>query len=201
MASRALAAPAGSLSSTAARRLNWGCGRRTAPGWINADLRRAPGVDLVGDIRDGLPLPDASIDYAISMHGLQDLPYLAVVPALRELRRVLVPGGTLRLGLPDFERALDALRRGDRDYFYVPDEEARSLAGKLIVQLTWYGDSRMLFTAEFTAELLARAGFTAIREAAFGQTHSGIPAIVTLDNRKRESFFIEARAPLAETEP
>jgi predicted SAM-dependent methyltransferase len=90
------------------RRLNWGCGPTPAAGWINADLLSAPGIELSGDIRDGLALPDDSIDYAVSIHGLQDLPYLDVLPALRELRRVLRPGGVLRLALPDLERSIEA---------------------------------------------------------------------------------------------
>lgn len=87
------------------RRLHWGCGENAVPGWINADRRERPGVTVIGDIRDGLPLESASIDYIVSIHALQDLPYFDVVPALAELRRLLVPGGVLRLGLPDMDRA------------------------------------------------------------------------------------------------
>jgi len=39
------------------------------------------------------------------------------VPVLAELRRVLKPGGVLRLVLPDLLKGVDAYRRGDRDYF------------------------------------------------------------------------------------
>src|SRR4051812_42470040 len=102
-------------------RLNWGCGTKPAAGWLNADVRALEGVDLSGDIRAGLPLPADLLDCVVSTHALQALPYLDVVPALRELRRVLRPGGVLRLGLPDLDRAIDAYRRGDRAYFYVPD--------------------------------------------------------------------------------
>lgn len=56
------------------RRLNWGCGPRPAEGWINSDVRAAPGVDLSCYIRDGLPLPDRSVDYAVALHALQDVP-------------------------------------------------------------------------------------------------------------------------------
>src|ERR687888_404213 len=127
---------------SAPRRLHWGCGAVTPPGWVNSDARRGPGVDLVCDIRDGLPVPDASFDYAVSIHALQDLPYFDVVPALRELRRVLVVGGVLRLAVPDLERAIQAYVRGDRDYFLVPDTHVRSIGGKLCVQMLWYGSLR-----------------------------------------------------------
>jgi SAM-dependent methyltransferase len=173
-------------------RLNWGCGPVPARGWINSDRHAAPGIDLAADIRDGLPAPDDHFDYAVSIHALQDVPYLDVVPALRELRRVLRPEGVLRLGLPDLDRAVRAYVRGDRRYFYIPDDEARSLGGKLAVQLCWYSSVRTPFTADFVEELLDRAGFRDVTHCAFRTTTSRWPEIVELDNRERESFFVEA---------
>ena len=173
-------------------RLNWGCGPTPAPGWINADRVHARGVELCRDIREGLALPDGSIEYAVAMHALQDVPYLDVVPVLKELRRVLRPGGVLRLGLPDLERALAAYARGARDYFYIPDAEVQTLSGKLIVQIVWYGSVRTPFTWEFARELLDKAGFRRVVRCAFRLTASAHGAIVELDNRERESLFVEA---------
>jgi predicted SAM-dependent methyltransferase len=174
------------------RRLNWGCGRHPQPGWINSDAKEGAGIDLSCDIRDGLPLENDSIDYAVSIHALPELPYPDLVPTLVELRRVLKPDGVLRLGLPDLERAIDAYRRADAGYFLVPDEDARSLGGKLVVQLTWYGYVRSLFTREFTEELLAKASFVRFAVCKYGRTASSHPEIVELDNREQESLFVEA---------
>jgi len=177
---------------TAITRLNWGCGPRPPSDWLNADRLCEPGIQLVGDIRDGLALADDTVDYAVSIHGLQDLPYLDVVPALRELRRVLRPGGVLRLALPDLERSIEAWLRGDRAYFYVPDDEVSSLGGKLIVQAIWYGSTRTPFTWDFLQELALRAGFARVVRCKLGYTESAWPEIVALDNRERESLFAEA---------
>ncbi|HKT83745.1 MAG TPA: methyltransferase domain-containing protein [Solirubrobacterales bacterium] len=177
------------------RRLNWGCGSHQAPGWINSDVRPNPGVDLVADIREGLPLADGCLDYAVSVHALPELAYPELVPALSELRRVLKPGGTLRLVLPDLDRAIDAYRAGDSSYFKVDAEEVSSLGGRLVVQMLWYGYSRSLFTAEFTAELLEKAGFECVAQCRPGGTESGIEEIVVLDNREDESLYVEGRAP------
>jgi predicted SAM-dependent methyltransferase len=174
------------------RRLHWGCGPITPYGWVNSDLEALPGVDIAADIRDGLPLADDAFDYVVSIHALPELPYLDLDPALQELRRVLRPGGVLRLGLPDLSRALDAWLNKDIDYFFlIPDEVVKTLSGKMIVQLTWYGRSRSFYTPEFARELLERNGFGAVVTCPFGQTASPFPGIVELDDRPVESFFIE----------
>jgi SAM-dependent methyltransferase len=175
-----------------ARRLNWGCGTQPEPGWINSDRKEGAGIDISCDIREGLPLAEGSIDYAVSIHALPEVPYPDLLPVLRELRRVLKPGGVLRLGLPNMERAFDAYRRGDRDWFLIPDDEMHSVGGKLITQLVWYGYSRTLFVPEFAEELCRRAGFAEVRQLAGGQTASPFPDIVALDDRPLESFFVEA---------
>jgi predicted SAM-dependent methyltransferase len=111
---------------------------------------------------------------------------------LRELRRVIKPGGILRLCLPDLIKGIRAYERGDRDYFLVPDEDARSLGAKLITQLIWYGYSRTLFTAEFIEEMLQKAGFGRVEHCAYRQTTGPHPEIVELDNREPESLYVEA---------
>ena len=179
-------------TQTEVKRLNWGCGGHTMPGWINSDQKEGPDIDLSCDIRRGLPLTDGSMDYAVSIHALPEVPYDGIIPVLRELRRVIKPGGVLRLCLPDLLKGVDAYRRGDKDYFLVPDEDARSPGAKLVVQLIWYGYSRTLFTSDFIAEMLLKAGFSRVEHCAFGQTSGPFTDIVDLDNREAESLFVEA---------
>jgi SAM-dependent methyltransferase len=174
-------------------RLNWGCGPMARPGWINADRLANPGVDLPGDIRDGLPLADASVDYAVAMHALQELPYGDLEPALRELRRVITPGGVLRIGVPDLDRAIAAYVAGEREYFDVPDADAACIGAKLVVATVGYGAVRTPFTFDFAAELLDRAGFRDVVRCELGRTTSTFEDIVALDDRKRETLFVEAR--------
>jgi predicted SAM-dependent methyltransferase len=174
------------------RRLNWGCGEYPEPGWLNSDIKDSPGIDIVADVRAGLPLETDSIDYITSIHALPELPYPDLVPALAELRRVLKPGGVLRLALPDLDRAIAAYQRGDHEYFDVPDADARSIGAKFVTQMTWYGYSHTLFVYDFVEELLERAGFAQITRCQYKQTASRWPDIADLDNRERESLFVEA---------
>jgi len=177
----------------AVRRLNWGCGTSPDPGWINSDVKEDPAVDIVCDILDGLPLEGDSIDYAVSIHALPELRLPDLAPALMELRRVLVPGGVLRLALPDLDRGIRAYLDGDRDYFLIPDSDARSPGAKFVTQMLWYGYSKSLFTEDFVCELLERAGFREIAPCRYRETASEYPEIVELDNRPEESLFVEAR--------
>ncbi len=176
----------------AIKRLNWGCGPDVRFGWVNSDIAPAPGVDIVGDIRAGLPLAADTFDYIVSIHALPEIPYRDMNRVLQELRRVLKPNGVLRLALPDMHKAIQAMLAGDVDYFLIDDDEVRCLSGKCIVQLTWYGQSRCQFTVEFVSELLARNGFREIRACGYRESQSDLPGITELDNRPLESLFIEA---------
>lgn len=174
------------------KRLNWGCGQSGEPGWINSDLKEGPGIDISCDILEGLPLESDSIDYIVSIHALPMIPYTEVVSVLKELKRVLKPGGVLRMGLPDLDKGIGAYHRNEKDYFFIPDDETKSISGKLIVQLIWYGYSRTMFTYEFAEELIQKASFREVRHCNYQETYSAFDEITSLDNRERESFFVEA---------
>jgi predicted SAM-dependent methyltransferase len=174
------------------KRLNWGCGGWVPAGWINSDIREAPGINLPCNILEGLPLETGTIDYATSMHALQEVSFTSLVPVLQELRRVLKPRGVLRLGLPDLDKGIAAYQRGDAAYFQVPDDDARTVGAKFVTQMLWYGYSKVLFTSDFAGEILLKAGFADVRQCAFQETASAWPAIVELDNRQSETLFVEA---------
>ena len=180
------------MSTTDIKRLNWGCGSWTPEGWINSDIKEGHGINLVADISKGLPLESDSLDYAVCIHSLPEIPYPDLVPALAELRRVLKPGGALRVALPDLDRGIAAYQRGDKGYFLIPDDEVKSIGAKFIVQMLWYGYTRLLFTHDFIIEMLEKAGFSRVVRSAHKVTHSPWPEITDLDNREEESLFVEA---------
>ena len=180
------------MGETTVRRLHWGCGSWRPDGWINSDQKEGPGIDISCDIRNGLPLETGSIDYAVSIHALPEVPYPDLGVVLGELRRVLKPGGVLRLSLPDLDRTIRAYLRGDSSHFPIPDEDAASLGAKFVVHLIWYGYTRTFFTHDFIVEQLFKAGFTRVEQCAYRETRSPHPEIVELDNREEESLFVEA---------
>jgi SAM-dependent methyltransferase len=177
------------------QRLNWGCGPNAIEGWLNSDRHAASGIDIVGDILHGLPIESSSIDYIVAVHVLQDLTWGDIPPALREVLRILKPGGYFRLAVPDIDRAIDAYRRGDAQYFHVPNCDAQSVGAKFITQIIWYGSVRTPCTFDFVHESLESSGFVSVLRCRFGETASPHAEITALDNRERESLFVEAQRP------
>ncbi len=173
------------------QRLNWGCGDHLGEGWINSDAKDGGGIDLVADIRRGLPLSDDCIDYAVSVHALPELSIPEVEGALVELCRVLKPGGVLRLALPDLRRSIAAFQEGRQDFFKIEQDAASCLDGRFIRHTLWHGYTRTLFTPAFARELMEGAGFADIQACNYRQTRSNFEEIVELDNRADESFFVE----------
>jgi predicted SAM-dependent methyltransferase len=86
-----------------ALRLHIGCGDKPLPGWVNIDrVARAPGVVTELDITN-LPYPDASVDAVLAEHVFEHFTFVEEQLAWREMARVLRPGGTLVIEVPDFE--------------------------------------------------------------------------------------------------
>ena len=85
------------------RRLNLGCGDFPKDGFLNVDLRPAPGVQLIHDLSE-LPYPfeDEQFDRIEADHVLEHLP--EVFPVMRELHRILSPTGKLVIRVPHFSR-------------------------------------------------------------------------------------------------
>lgn len=83
--------------------LNVGCGPFPTPGYVNLDYRWVPGVDVVWDLRQPLPFPAGRFRGVYSEHCLEHLDAVALDRVLRELYRILAPGGRVRLSVPSLE--------------------------------------------------------------------------------------------------
>lgn len=80
-------------------KLNLGCGRVPLPGYLNVDLRPAPGVDVVMDVSSvPWPWPTASVDEVRAHALLEHLHGWERV--LLEAARVLRPGAVLDILVP-----------------------------------------------------------------------------------------------------
>lgn len=96
--------PSSSSSVPDLRKLNVGCGDRALPHWTNLDFVARDGLVSAHDLRTPLPFPDATFDAVYHSHVLEHLDLPAAARLLRECHRVLKPGGTLRVAVPDLEQ-------------------------------------------------------------------------------------------------
>jgi len=81
-------------------KLNLGCGNKILEGYINLDINKGKGVDIVHDLNE-LPLPfeNEIFDYILCRDVLEHVNYL---PLMDELYRILKIGGKLKIKVPHF---------------------------------------------------------------------------------------------------
>ena len=80
-------------------KLDIGCGNKTEKGFIGID-RRDCGQEIVWDVREGIPLPDNSVDFIWSSHVLEHFDNDECKELFREIYRVLKSGGVIQSILP-----------------------------------------------------------------------------------------------------
>lgn len=90
--------------------LNIGSSSLQFPGFVNLDRVALPGV-TVCDARLGLPFSTDSAEGVVVSHMLEHLHPFKEAPAfLREVKRVLKPGGVFRVAVPDLAKLVAAYR-------------------------------------------------------------------------------------------
>jgi predicted SAM-dependent methyltransferase len=157
--------------------LNLGCGERFHPDWINIDIApRHPAVRAL-DFTKGLPFPAESVDAVYHAAVLEHIRKREVNDFLREIHRVLTPGGIVRVGVPDLEKIcriylekLEAALAGDKqavaDYDWIMlellDQTVREKSGG---EMLGYLQCNPLLNEQFVYERIGEEGRRIMEEA------------------------------------
>jgi predicted SAM-dependent methyltransferase len=140
------------------------------------------------ELEAGLPFDDDSVDYIFCSHVLEHFFRPDGDALLRELHRVLRPGGVARVCVPDLEHALRLYAEGSKtaalEYFFVDGP-----AG-------YYHRHRYLYDFELLRDALTQAGFADVRRAAYRE--GAVPDLEVLDNRPEETLYVEAHKAAAD---
>jgi SAM-dependent methyltransferase len=139
-------------------KLHIGCGKRFIRGFVHIDQVEFPHVDHVQDIRRLSNFGDASASLIYACQVIEYFDREEVLGVLTDWRRVLAPGGVLRLSVPNFPMIAQLYQSGiplekflGTLYGRIPDGK-----GAFIYHRTTYDEPSL-------TELLAGLGFREIR--------------------------------------
>ncbi len=183
--------------------LDLGCGPNTHADFVNLDYLWHTGIDVCWDVARGLPFPDGRFRGIFSEHCLEHFPLPAAAKLLSEVRRVLAPGGIVRIIVPDGELYLRTYveQREGRTAVRFPfqDQEAKEELWTPMwsVNRVFYQDRdspfghRVIYDALLLEGLLRKCGFTWVQRCAFRQGRDA-GLLVDTPARQTESLYLEA---------
>lgn len=137
--------------------IHLGCGDIESPEFINVDARPAPHVHYVCDVTDLSIFPDDYADLVYACHLLEHIRRDELRKTLWEWRRILRPGGILRLSVPDFDALIDIYRACDND---IDGIAAPLMGGQDFAENIHYS----VFNSKYLSSLLTELGFRSVRE-------------------------------------
>jgi len=132
-----------------------------------------------------LPYAESSFQYVFSSHVFEHLPRPVLSRLLLELHRVLKPGGTMRVSVPDLTFMVNSYQEEDGDAFVKAIFE--------IDQVNAKNRHHWMYNENSMRAMLSEASFTNITRCQFRQ--GKCPDLELLDNRPEHSLFMEADKP------
>lgn len=138
-------------------KLHLGCWHRFIPGFIHIDLSDMPHIDYNTNIAELPMIDDASVHMIYCSHAFEYFDSEARDKALTEWKRVLAPGGLLRLSVPDFAQLIKIYHQaGDIRKILGP------LFGKMVINTT-QGEEKLfhkiVYDQKYMTEVLEVNGF------------------------------------------
>ncbi len=147
-----------------------------------------------------IPCATASVEAVYSSHMIEHLDRSEARAFLAEVRRVLHPGGVVRVAAPDLSAiAADYAATGDADGFvaglHMGLDRPAGLRGWLKWTVVGPRHHLWMYDGESLARLLRETGFADVTVMPPGSTRISGPGQLDLRERETESVYVEAVRP------
>jgi len=129
-------------------------------GFLNVDIRPLPQVDIIADITKGLQFANNTVDEILSCGTLEHFYIPTVIDVLKEMRRILKPGGKLTIGVPNLKTILGDFSQGEMDFQLFN----QYIYGSVQDDLNPYNVHRSLWDNDRMVAAMTQAGFKDVRE-------------------------------------
>ncbi len=153
-----------------------------------------------GDVAKRLPLSDGSVDVLYSSHMLEHLDREEASLFLKEARRVLCPGGIIRLAVPDIHKHVQQyIESGNADAFIADTllchPRPRTIVQRLRILLVGTRHHQWMYDGASLRRLLLAHGVVKAEIMRAGETKVQAPEPLDLQERFSESVYVEAENP------
>ncbi len=136
--------------------LNIGCGFKFHPAWVNIDMQsHSPYVEAC-NLLDGIPFASGRFEVVYHSQVLEHFPKNEALSFLLECHRVLAPGGTLRVVVPDLENIAREYLRHLNDCLENPNPLAEANYDWIMLEM--YDQTVRNYSGGAMAEYLKTAG-------------------------------------------
>lgn len=143
-------------------KVHLGPGRKKyIPGWINVDVNKFTGkCDVWANFNNSIPFRNDSIDAVYSHHVIEHLS--SIENHLKEIFRILKPGGACRLGAPNGDSAIKKFIEGDTEWFGDFPHSHQSIGGRFNNFILCANEHLHIITESYILEITKKIGFSRI---------------------------------------
>jgi predicted SAM-dependent methyltransferase len=143
--------------------------RKGKNGWMTVDMTR--NCDLYWDLRLGIPFRKESVSRIYSSHMFEHLTYEEGQILLSECKRVLKPGGSISIAVPNAELYIDGysgkVELPEEFFGWEPAYNRTTRIDAINYVAYMAGEHKYMFDQENLHHILSAMGFVGVRQRSF----------------------------------